>query len=67
MTAARRDRMRARLREIKEELRRRRHGPVAEVGAWLAQVVAGYFAYYATTQWSGTGALADGWENRTPL
>jgi RNA-directed DNA polymerase len=44
---SRRDRMRAKLREIKEESRRRRHGPVPEVGAWLAQVVAGYFAYHA--------------------
>ena len=44
---SRRDRMRAKLREIKEELRRRRHWPVPEVGAWLAQVVAGYFAYHA--------------------
>ena len=44
---SRRDRMRAKLRGIKEELRRRRHWPVPEVGAWLAQVVAGYFAYHA--------------------
>ena len=36
---SRRDRMRAKLREIKEELRRRRHWPVPETGAWLAQVV----------------------------
>src|SRR5215471_8082491 len=44
---SRRDRMRARSEEIKEELRIRRHWPVPEVGAWLAQVVAGYFAYHA--------------------
>jgi RNA-directed DNA polymerase len=44
---SRRDRMRAKLREVKEGLRRRRHWPVPEVGAWLARVVAGYFAYHA--------------------
>ena len=39
--------MSAKLREIKEALRERRHVPVPEVGKWLAQVVAGYFAYHA--------------------
>ena len=43
----RRDRMRAKLREIKEELRRRMHQPIPEQGEWLAQVIRGYFAYYA--------------------
>jgi group II intron reverse transcriptase/maturase len=41
------DRMRAKLQEIKEELRRRRHRPTPETGVWLAQVVAGYAAYHA--------------------
>ena len=41
------DRMSAKLRAIKEELRKRRHVPVPEVGKWLAQIVAGYFAYHA--------------------
>jgi RNA-directed DNA polymerase len=41
------DRMRAKLQEIKEELRRRRHRPIPETGVWLAQVVAGYSAYHA--------------------
>ena len=41
------DRMKAKLREIKEALRQRRHGPIPETGKWLAQVVAGYFAYHA--------------------
>src|SRR5271168_4544577 len=41
------DRMRAKLREIKEALRQRRHVPVPAVGKWLAQIVAGYFAYHA--------------------
>jgi group II intron reverse transcriptase/maturase len=43
----RRDRMRAKLREIKEELRRRMHQPIPKQGAWLKQVVRGYFAYHA--------------------
>jgi hypothetical protein len=42
-----RDRLRARLREIKEELRRRLHRPIPEQGAWLKQVVSGYYAYHA--------------------
>jgi len=41
------DRMSAKLREIKEALRKRMHVPIPEVGRWLAQVVAGYFAYHA--------------------
>jgi len=44
---ARRDRMRAKLKEIKEELRRRMHQPIPEQGKWLKQVVTGYFAYHA--------------------
>src|SRR6266540_880091 len=43
----RRDRMRATLREIKEELRRRMHQPIPEQGAWTEQVVRGFFAYHA--------------------
>ena len=43
----RRDRMRARLQKIKEELRRRMHLPIPEQGKWLRQVVIGYFAYHA--------------------
>jgi group II intron reverse transcriptase/maturase len=42
-----RKRLRAKLREIKEELRRRLHRPIAEQGRWLRSVVAGYFAYHA--------------------
>jgi RNA-directed DNA polymerase len=44
---SRRDRMRAKLREIKEALRRRMHRPIPETGKWLGQIVAGYFAYHA--------------------
>jgi len=41
------DRMRAKLADIKEELRRRMHHPISEQGEWLRQVVAGHFAYFA--------------------
>jgi RNA-directed DNA polymerase len=39
-------RLRAKLREVKTELYRRRHLPVPEQGNWLASVVRGHFAYY---------------------
>jgi hypothetical protein len=42
-----RKRMRAKLAEIKEELRSRLHQRVAEQGKWLKSVVTGYFAYHA--------------------
>jgi len=41
------DRMRAKLREIKEEMRRRMHQPIPMQGRWLARVVRGYFNYHA--------------------
>jgi group II intron reverse transcriptase/maturase len=41
------DRMRAKLGEVKKELRRRMHQPIPEQGKWLRQVVAGFFAYHA--------------------
>jgi group II intron reverse transcriptase/maturase len=40
-------RMRAKLQEVKEELRRRQHLPVPEQGQWLASVVQGHLNYYA--------------------
>lgn len=40
-------RMRAKLQEIKQELRRRLHDPVADVGQWLRSVVGGWMRYYA--------------------
>ncbi|WP_415840579.1 group II intron reverse transcriptase/maturase [Roseateles saccharophilus] len=43
----RRDRMRAKLREVKEDLRRHMHEPIPEQGHRLKAVVAGYFAYHA--------------------
>ena len=39
--------MRAKLREIKEQLSARMHDPIPEQGKWLRQVVRGYFAYHA--------------------
>ena len=43
----RRDRVTAKLKEIKEEMRRRRHRPIPEQGLWLRQVVSGFFNYHA--------------------
>ncbi len=40
-------RMRAKLRQVKDQLKARRHRPVPEQGAWLASVVRGHLAYYA--------------------
>ena len=40
-------RMRARLQAIKMELRRRRHDPIAETGAWLNKVLTGHLNYFA--------------------
>src|SRR3954463_14378142 len=42
-----RKRMKAKLREIKEMLRRHRHAPIDEQGKWLGTVIKGYFAYFA--------------------
>jgi len=43
----RRDRMRAKLQEIKEAVLRQRHQPIPIQGEWLRKVVAGFFAYHA--------------------
>jgi RNA-directed DNA polymerase len=43
----RRDRMRTKLKIIKEELWRRMHQPIPVQGTWLGRVVRGYFNYYA--------------------
>ena len=42
-----RKRLLAKLTELKVELRRRWHQPVAELGRWLRSVVQGYFNYHA--------------------
>jgi RNA-directed DNA polymerase len=40
-------RMRRKLREVKDELNRRRHHSIPEQGRWLASVLRGHYAYYA--------------------
>ena len=52
------DRMRAKLREIKEALRKRMHEPIPVQGRWLKQVVRGFFAYHAVpTNFRALGAF----------
>src|SRR3984957_1717317 len=41
-----RTRMQAKLSEVKDELRRRMHDPIPEVGQWLRAVVGGHIRYY---------------------
>jgi len=40
-------RMRAKLHEVNDLLKRRRHLPIPEQGQWLASVLRGHYAYYA--------------------
>lgn len=40
-------RMRAKLQQIKQQLRSRMHHPVTQTGEWLKSVVQGYFNYHA--------------------
>jgi len=40
-------RLRAKLKQVKDQLVRRRHLPVPDQGRWLASVVRGHLAYYA--------------------
>ena len=57
---SRRDRMRAKLAEIKKELRRRMHQPIPDQGLWLAQVIRGYFVYHAVpTNFPALSAFRD--------
>ncbi len=44
---SRRERLRAKLKEVKEGLRRRMHDAIAEQGEWLKQVISGFFNYHA--------------------
>jgi hypothetical protein len=43
------DRMRAKLKAIKMELRKRMHDPVAQTGAWVKQMLQGHLNYYAVS------------------
>jgi len=49
-------RMRAKLREVSDQLKRRRHQPIPEQGKWLRSVVTGHLAYYAVP--GNTAAVA---------
>lgn len=40
-------RLRATLAAIREKLKRKRHEPIEQVGAWLTKVMRGYFNYHA--------------------
>jgi RNA-directed DNA polymerase len=44
---SRRDRVRAKLKDVKDKLRKRMHRPLLETGKWLAQVVRGFMSYHA--------------------
>ena len=64
--------MRAKLMEIKAQLKRQMHSTVAEIGAWLRSVVRGWLNYHAVpgnslslgrflTRWAASGlAFYDG-------
>jgi hypothetical protein len=39
--------MKAKLKEVKGELRRRMHRLIPEQGKWLKQIITGFFAYHA--------------------
>jgi RNA-directed DNA polymerase len=54
------ERLRAKLREVKAELRRRRHDPIPEVGQYLAAVVRGHCQYYGIRgNWRAIGRFRD--------
>src|SRR5262249_61031729 len=40
-------RLRAKLKAINQQLKRRRHTPIPDQGRWLASVLRGHMAYYA--------------------
>jgi RNA-directed DNA polymerase len=42
-------RMRAKLKAIKMELRKRMHDPVAQTGAWVKQMLQGHLNYFAVS------------------
>lgn len=44
---SRRDRVRAKLKEVKDKLQMRMHRPLPEIGKWLGQVVRGFLNYHA--------------------
>jgi RNA-directed DNA polymerase len=59
-------RLRAKAREVKAEMRRRRHHPIPDQGRWLASVLRGHYRYYAVPDNSRAlkafrGELVHGW------
>jgi RNA-directed DNA polymerase len=46
-------RMRAKLRSVKDELKRRMHQPIPEVGSWLRSVLQGHYRYFGVPRNSG--------------
>jgi RNA-directed DNA polymerase len=46
-----RQRLQAKLSEVKAELKRRMHEPIPEVGQWLGAVVRGHMQYYGVWLW----------------
>jgi RNA-directed DNA polymerase len=58
-------RMRAKLREVNIELKRRTHLPIPEQGRWLGSVVRGHLAYYAvpgnTALWAFRSRVGQHW------
>ncbi|MCG8425442.1 MAG: hypothetical protein MJE77_46790 [Proteobacteria bacterium] len=56
-----RKKMRAKLAAVKQELRRRMHRNIREVGAWLRSVLQGHYRYYAVPRNSeALGTFATG-------
>ena len=50
--------MRAKLAQLKIELRRRLHDPIPAVGAWLRKVTVGHFRYYGVpTNYASLGTF----------
>jgi group II intron reverse transcriptase/maturase len=53
-----RKRLTGKLKQVRDELRKRMHEPVVEQGRWLASVVRGYFQYHAIPgNWEAIGAF----------
>jgi len=63
-----RQRLNRKLQELKEDLRRRMHCPIREVGSWLRTVLNGYFNYFAVptntrAMWTFRHRLARHWRH----
>lgn len=54
-------RRRKKLQELKQELRRRMHAPIATVGEWLRSVLRGYYQYHAVP---GNMAILSGFRHQ---